>query len=557
MYTDADLYAATKRLLVTYQDQGIVIKALSGDTIARIDNPYAMGPRWSPDGVKFAYFGNGRLYIHQGIEAKPLRVVEMPGYDAGFCEWSPRGERLIFSAYAFANSMQPPNIYKYDLEHNSIVQITNSTDVDRFPKWNHSGSHIAFQRTYRDRAENHTGIVIVDLGKSREHALPKPQGFSQRISRNCWSADDQHLIVTEYGENHTRLVIYQIASGVVVWSIEAENIVGGCFEPHTGRVVCVTNNALTLYEFPSRTPSTQLRLADTATVRATLSGPVVIFAPMEQTIYFLGVDSRFYRWHIHDKCEAMLEPETAKQQAAHQRKDYTFRASDGYEIPVQRYLPPQPNSRAVVFIEGGPGEALDPDDAIVARLLTAGYEVIRPAYRGCGGYGDDHRKANQGRCGEIDVRDVVECGIDWRQRFEKPQAPLAVSGYSYGGYLTFLAMTHQDAPWTCGITFWGATMIPPLVQTTGLPVDPDARRKALEERSPVKQAHRIRFPLLILHGERDTTALTEEVETIRDRVRASNIPCQLVVFENESHALTGCRPQMYVHTLTFLEENMG
>lgn len=563
MYRDADLHLATNRLLLLYQDsddeQIIFIKDLSDTTLAQISDPYAQGPRWSPDGQKFAYFGNGRLYIHRTSDAQRIRTIEMPDHQAGFCEWSPSGESLIFSTYNTTTNMKhPPNIYEYDFADESITQVTDNQDVDRFPKWNHAGTHIACHRSYQDNDQYLTQIAVVSLQQQHERVLSKQDGFSQRISLNCWSPDDSQIIVTEYGKDEARLLIYEVATGEIVWTGEDTDAVDGCFDPYTGRVIAATKNTLSIYELPSQTPIAQLDLTRFAPVKTTLCGLVLFFAPDAETIYFLGWDFRFYRWQIHHGCEAFIDqPESIRRDTVFQRADYSFRASDGLDIPVQRYLPAQTNGRAIIFLEGGPYEAINPDSAIVAQLLAAGYEVIRPAYRGCGGYGDDHADANRQECGRADVRDVVECGIDWRQRFNKSSAPLAVSGFSYGGYLTFLALTHPDAVWTCGITFWGATMVPPLHQAAGLPSDPDQHRQALEERSPVKQAHRIHFPLLILHGDRDTTAKTDEVTLIRDRVRASNMPCRLVVFEGETHGLYGARPKMYAEMFAFLDEHMG
>jgi dipeptidyl aminopeptidase/acylaminoacyl peptidase len=559
MYFDADLHLDKNRLLLAYQakteTQCLLLKDLSGSTIMRIDSPYAEGPRWSPDGRWFAYFGDGRLYIHEAIEIKPAHIIEMPGYHAGFCEWSPSGKSLVFSAYS-AGTLQPPDIYRYDFESASISRLTESLDVDRFPKWSHGGTRIACQRTYIGTSENQTGIVVIDLAGNREIALPRPEDFSQRISRNCWSPDDKHLIFTEYRDGESRFVVYDLATEAVVWSSKALNISGCGFDPYTGHVFSVTHDALSICELPARTLYAQISLPDTVQIKETLSGPVVFFAPHEEEVYFLGNDSRIYRWQMNQACIAIFEPEPEQPEMAYQRNNYVFRASDGLGIPVQHYMPENPNGRAVVFVEGGPGGIIDPHNAISARLLVEGYEVIRPAYRGCAGYGDDHLKANRAQCGQADVRDVVECGLDWRQRFNKPDAPLAVAGYSYGGYLTFLALTYSDAPWTCGISFWGCTRIPPLVQTTGLPADPLAHQTALEERSAVQQSHRIQFPLLVLHGERDTTALTQEVKLIRDRVSASGFRCDLVVFGNEGHGLKGCRPEMYARTLSFLDEHM-
>lgn len=485
MYLDADLHIATQRLILLYQDaeerQSVLIKDLSGGMLGQINHAYMQGPRWSPDGLKIAYFGDWCLYVHDRFESEAKRVIELPDYHASFCEWSPDSESLIFSAYP-ANRSASPNIYRYDFEGESITQITYSADVDRFPKWDRSGTRIACHRTYLDNPEHHTGIMIVHLNEQREQVLPRPADFSQRISRYCWSPDNEQLLVTEHRQGESRLVIYQIATGEIVWASEATDMMGGGFDPFTGHLAAVTNDALSMYELPSQIPYAQLRLSEAAPVRETLAGPTLFFDTDGETVYFLGRDSRFYRWRIQDGCEVIIEPEADTYERPYQRKDYSFRASDGFEVPVQRYIPANPNDRAILFVEGGPGGWMNPDDAIAVRLLDEGYEVLRPAYRGCGGYGDEHLKANERVCGLADVRDVVECGIDWRQRFNRPDAPLAVSGFSYGGYLTFLALMHEDAPWSCGITFWGATVIPSFFQAKGLPADPAERQKAFEAR---------------------------------------------------------------------------
>ena len=119
---------------------------------------------------------------------------------------------------------------------------------------------------------------------------------------------------------------------------------------------------------------------------------------------------------------------------AHERRDYRFTARDGLEIPVQRWLPRNPNGRAVVYVDGGPSGPIGEHDPVVFRLLEEGYEVVRPAYRGKSGYGVEHELANRGECGRADVLDVVDCGLDWRRRFDAADRRLALSGFSYGAF---------------------------------------------------------------------------------------------------------------------------
>jgi dipeptidyl aminopeptidase/acylaminoacyl peptidase len=394
-------------------------------------------------------------------------------------------------------------------------------------------------------------VNLQDAGTQQQ--IPLSPGASQRLSRQCWSPDGTRLLVTEFTDDHSRLLVYDLEDNTIV-QIAEPDVRHGCFHPITGQILLITDTALRLLDADEYQTVAELNLSSLASVRQTFSGSAVTFADAD-VVCFLGRDSTYYRWRVNQSCDVMLREThiSSVDIPAHQRDDYTFQASDGLTIPVQRYLPDAPNGAAVMFLEGGPGLRIDPRNPIVRTLLEAGYEVIRPAYRGCDGYGEAHLQANQNEYGRADVRDVVECGIDWRQRFNQPDAPLAVSGYSYGGYLTFLALAQvDDGLWTCGITFWGCTMIPAMSRRYGLPDDPAEYDRALQERSPVRQAHRIRSPLLILHGERDTTSSIDDVQTICRQARM----CESIIFEGETHALHGCRPQMYRHMLDFLRTHM-
>jgi dipeptidyl aminopeptidase/acylaminoacyl peptidase len=118
---------------------------------------------------------------------------------------------------------------------------------------------------------------------------------------------------------------------------------------------------------------------------------------------------------------------------------------DGRLIPVQRFIPPKPQSPALLYVHGGPGEAIDPDDPFMLRLLAEGVEFVCAAYRGSSGYGLEHEEANRGEYGRADVWDILATGLDWKKRAGKDRS-LIVAGYSYGGFLTFLALAQKETP---------------------------------------------------------------------------------------------------------------
>ena len=283
-------------------------------------------------------------------------------------------------------------------------------------------------------------------------------------------------------------------------------------------------------------------------------GPTVVFDPSEDVVYFLDRLGRVLRWNVADgTTDVVLEDELQESVPPYEMEEYWFAARDGRNIPVQMYAPRRPNGRAIVYVQGGPGPAIDPGDPVALRLLDDGYRLIRPAYRGTSGYRDEHAAANRGEWGRTDVWDIVDCGLDSLSRFKGDSRSLALAGSSYGGFLTFLASTYPEAPWSCAITLYGVTRFLPRF----LALQAEELQRAATERSPIAGAGDIRVPLLMLHGGRDTTSSTEDVMSIRDAVRDSGIPCELVVFEEDTHGLRLSRPAMFRHMLEFLDIHLA
>ncbi len=560
MFVDFDLHAPSGRLALLRSVEGIpeitLSDIMSGKVLGEIASRFIpQGPRFSPDGNQLAFFGNGRIYVYSVKEGLTKTVVDLPDRQAGFCTWSPDGLSLAFSARGVPLDLsRPPKIFRVDLADSRIEQLSRDEEAgaDVFPQWSPSGRRLVFNRKSYEGPESHTAVVFTDRAGSFKEQLPLADGTSQSISRLCWSPDGTHLLVRESGQGKRRLRVFQVDDLQTFWCLEEDGPVHGCFDPHDQRVLCVFEDALKLFAFPSRELIAELSLSELSAVRRGVTGPTVAFGSEGETLCFLGTDSHLYRWHIGGRCKSILEDEPGEVTVQYQKEEYRFTARDGREIPVHRYLPLIPNGRTVVYVQGGPGGEIYPYDPIALRLLGEGYEVVRPAYRGTAGYGKDHQQANRGEGGRADVWDIVDCGLDWKERFEATDRPLAVAGFSYGGFLTFLALTYPEAPWSCGITLWGATILPPAVQARGLPRHSEERQQAWQDRSPVAQAHRIRFPLLILHGGRDTTATVEDVQSIQARVRETGLPCELVIFEEDTHGLPLSRPEMFGRMLDFL-----
>ena len=556
MFTDFDLHIPTGRLALRRVRERIpeivVTDIISGELLTRVPQQFLpQTPRFSPDGKLLACAGNGRIHLHSIETGMTETIVDLSDHHAGFASWSPNGRYLAFSAHAVPVSRSsPPRIFRVGVTDGKIAEFKGpKKGCDRFPQWSALGAKLAFRRTIYDTPEPYDAIVSTDRDLCSQRQVPIPCGGSHFADRFCWSPDDRYLLITEKGAT-TRLKVFDVTDMSLVWAVEADKIVGGCFDSK-GRILTVCEERLKLFIPPSVKPIADLSLALLSPVQITHTGSAVAF-DRDGSIYFLGTNGGLYHWETDSTCELVMQDSPQEVALPHKRSDYRFKARDGLTIPVQHHLPSNPNGRAIIYVDGGPSGEIGEDDPVVFRLLEEGYEVIRPAYRGKSGYGTGHQLANLGECGRADVHDVVDCGLDWRRRFNGKDRPLAVSGFSYGGFLTFLALTYSEVSWTCGITLWGVTELMPLWYSRGLPSDPVERERAFQERSPVRRAGDIQFPLLILHGGRDTTA-TSDVRSIQKSVRKSGHHCELVVFEDDGHGLKLSRPEMLSRMLKFLD----
>ena len=184
--------------------------------------------------------------------------------------------------------------------------------------------------------------------------------------------------------------------------------------------------------------------------------------------------------------------------------------------------------------------------------------MVRPTYRATRPAPGQGWPLEPGVFGRDDVHDLVDCAVDWNRRFGADIESLALVGVGFpGGYLAFLALTYPEAPWSCAVTLSAPTIVGQHMETMALPQDPSRQQEELRKRSPVAQADRIRFPLLMLHAGRDPGAPLEDVEAIQASVRRSGLRCDLIVFEDDPHGLPLSRPRMFDAMLDFLRDHRG
>jgi dienelactone hydrolase len=196
----------------------------------------------------------------------------------------------------------------------------------------------------------------------------------------------------------------------------------------------------------------------------------------------------------------------------------------------------------VFTLHGGPHSA-DEDrfSAYRAVWLDAGFAVVEVNYRGSTGYGSAWRDAIEGRPGLTELEDVaavhnwaVECGL-------ADPAKCVVSGASWGGYLTLLAVGTQPDRWAAAVASvpvadYVAAYEDEMEQLRSFDRalfggSPDAIPAVYNECSPITYVEAVTVPVLVLAGDNDPRCPIRQIENYLDRLANREVPYEFYRYD--------------------------
>jgi dipeptidyl aminopeptidase/acylaminoacyl peptidase len=254
----------------------------------------------------------------------------------------------------------------------------------------------------------------------------------------------------------------------------------------------------------------------------------------------------------------------------------TVRSFDGLEVSGFLYRPDparHPGPRPlIVNIHGGPESQTRPGFQGRNNYLLneRGIAIFYPNVRGSTGYGKRFVSLDNGPfLREDSVKDIdafvaalqKDAGLDARR--------FAVTGGSYGGYMTYGAMTLFPQRWRTGLGVVGISDFVTFLENTadyrrdlrrveyGDERDPKQRAK-LKEISPLGRVDRIRVPLMVVTGANDPRVPASEADQIVAAVRRNGGIAWHLLAKNEGHGFRRKENQDYQFwtSLLFWEQTL-
>jgi dipeptidyl aminopeptidase/acylaminoacyl peptidase len=212
-------------------------------------------------------------------------------------------------------------------------------------------------------------------------------------------------------------------------------------------------------------------------------------------------------------------------------------ASDGYQLDGVVFLPSTQEDASkplptVVLIHGGPYFRVTIGFEVchvleVPLLVSVGYAVLCPNYRGGSSRGQKHAAYSRARMGTVDYSDIVDLVKTGIAQGIVDESRVAIGGWSQGGFLSYLAVTRSDfnfraAVCGAGVVNWDMMMLTSDMywfeadlaggapwemsaddESTGRQDKPFIQESSSRRGSPIWHMKNVKTPVLILHGEED------------------------------------------------------
>jgi len=252
-----------------------------------------------------------------------------------------------------------------------------------------------------------------------------------------------------------------------------------------------------------------------------------------------------------------------------------YKATDGLEIEAYLTLPPGRPAKGlplVVLPHGGPRARDDASfDYEAQAMVSRGYAVLQPNFRGSAGYGHKFVTAGYGEWGgkmQTDLSDGVAHLA--AQGIVDPKR-VCIMGSSYGGYAALAGVTLQKGVYRCAVAVSAVSDVGRLMRDDMLKYGErnamvrDEKRlfavdslsdPKLDARSPDKHADDADAPILLIHGKDDTVVPFAHAQVMASALKKAEKPFEFVVLDGEDHWMSSSATRLRKLTaaITFLEK---
>jgi dipeptidyl aminopeptidase/acylaminoacyl peptidase len=441
-----------------------------------------------------------------------LQKSPPPNRPASPISWAPDGKSLTFTRQdrpdfgdGDLTTLQIMNV-----ESGEIRKLTSHEKFERISVFSPNGSQLAYW--YPRDGDYSNGYEIFVASFAGGDGVDLTSDIDRNLERAIWMPDGQSLLVG--GNDGTQVALWlQPIKG------KARRLSLGRVNPASDDWVDVAVGPRGEIAFPGTTVS----------------------SPSE--LYYMASPSDLPK-RLTDFNHQITELQLGKMEG------FDWQGPDGFREDGLLIYPPdfrkEKKYPLVLVVHGGPQGASTIGFDDLAQLMAArGYVVFEPNYRGSDNLGNAYQRAIYGNTGDGPGRDVM-AGVDAIQKLGfVDESKIAVTGWSYGGYMTTWLIGHyhiwKTAIAGASVTDWNEEYS--LSDMGGwytrqfFRVSPwlGGNMKDYVAQSPITYAAQIKTPTLIMSDTGDARVPITQSYQLYHALKDNGVPVKFVAYPIPGH----------------------
>lgn len=252
----------------------------------------------------------------------------------------------------------------------------------------------------------------------------------------------------------------------------------------------------------------------------------------------------------------------------------TYTAKDGTEIHAYLTLPKgsrKMNLPTIVLPHNGPSSRVVWGyNAEVQFLVSRGFAVFQPNYRGSTGYGKAFWISGFKEWGKKIQQDIRD-GVEWlvSEGIANP-AKIGIYGSNFGGYSALHGACFNSDIYSCAASYSGITNLytylkempsyysPYMKRFYEMVGDPKTDGDYLREFSPVFHPDKVKIPLFIAQGGKDTRNNVNETNIFVKELRKNGVDVTYMLKEEEGNGFQDYKNKLdfYLTLAGFFEKHL-
>jgi dipeptidyl-peptidase-4 len=591
------------------------------DQLEKLTDDKVMYATFSPKGDKIAYVSDNNLFIKNIISGKIIQVTndgkknhiingasdwvyeEEFGLARSF-EWAPGGEHIAyykfdetnvkeFSMDLFKGGLYPTQevfkypkageensvvkIYFYNLKEHKSTFIYTEEDYEYFPriKWTNNPNKLVIYGT--NRHQNQLDFIVANASDASNKVLfTEKDKYFIDIHDNLTFLPEDNFIWTSEKDGFNHIYIkgldgseQQITKGE--WEVTAFDGVNSnkmeiyyrsTEEGSVNRTLYVQN----LETEEKRKLSTQI--GDNSTkFSKNLKYYLNSYSDANTAPYYTLHNSSGKQLKI---LEDNAEFNNNMEEFNLSKKELFTIQTEGAELNAWMIKPlnfdPNKEYPLFMFIYGGPGSQQVKNSFgwnnyyWYQMLAQKGYIVACVDNRGTGGKGSEFKKMTYKELGKYEIIDQINAAKYFGDLTYIDSNRIGIQGWSYGGYMSSLAITKGADIFSLAIAVAPVTnwRYYDNIYTERYMQTPQENASGYDENSPINHVEKLKGHYLLVHGSADDNVHVQNTMEMISALVKANKQFDLFIYPDKNHGIYGGNTRYHLHKkmTDFILENL-